>query len=479
VALAKTKFKQVTDIGNITGLNQVGLDVKFKRGTDVDELVKNLHRYTSFMTTDSFNCEVLIHNECKLRSIPELLDEWVKFRVETLRRVYKFRLDKKEKRAHLLNSWENIKDSLDEFITILRQNKKADAKEIVMKKYSLDSEQVDYLFDLGISTITKDMAEKKLKDVYDLRNEIKELSDKTNSDDLIKQDIINELFEVAKEFASQRRTSLEAPLEIPDDDAKPIITDEPVTVYLTKSGCLKRIKDLNGYGKFKLREDDEIIDTFNIKNNEYILVFTSSGDVYKVMANNVDASYGFCKETIAEMLRLEVDNKVVYVDAAGDYSKHINIIYKDGRGFVLMYSRVNGKREKYINCYDKLEEGQYFILEDDVFFTITDTRKAQYIDLRTIVRFCDKRTAIRTIRINEKSGKMLGVYPARLVPDLEAIDLERYSKGYAVSIRDDVIFATSKEEEEPVETEEGAKEDTEEDTEDSLETSEGNGEAEE
>ena len=454
-ALAKTKFKQVSDISSITGLNQVGIDIKLKRGADVDEVIKNLHRYTSFKSSDSFKCEVIINNECKLRSIPELLEAWVDFRVNTLRRVYKFRMDKKAEKEHLWKSWENIKDDIENFIAILRANKKADAKEIVMDKYGLDKEQVDYLFDLGIGTITKDMAEKKLNDIAELRKEISELNDKVSSDDLIKQDIMKELLDVAQEFASPRRTVLEAPLEIPDDD-KPVITDEPVKVYLTKSGCLKRIRGYDDSIKFRLLEGDSVIDVFDIKNNEYLLVFTSNGEIHKVMANSIDASRGVCRETIAEMLRLEVDNKVVYVDAAGDYNKHINIIYKDGRGYVLKYSRAQGKREKYINCYDRLEDGQYFILEDDQFFTITDTRKAQYLDLRTILMFCDKRTAIRTIRINDKSGNMIGVYPARLVPDISKIDLERYSKGYAVSIKNDVLFATPQKQEDTSEEEDVA-----------------------
>ncbi len=438
-ALAKTKFKSVSELNNITGLNQVGLDVKFKRGADVDEIIKNLLRYTSFRSVDSVKCNVIVNNECKLRTIPELLTAWVEFRVNTLRRIYQFRLDKKSAKKHLLESWAIIKDDIDEFISILRKNKKADAKELVTKRFNLDSDQVDYLFDLGISTITPDMADKKLRDVEKITEEVNELQSKVNSDDLIKQDIMNELLEVAKEFSSPKKTALEAPVELPDDN-KEVISDEYVNVYLTKSGCLKRLKTMDDMYRFRLREGDEVIDKYYIKNNEYLLVFTSKGEIHKIMVNNIDASRGVCRETIAEMLRLEVDNRVVYVDEAGDYSKHINIIYKDGRGYVLRYTRAKGKREKYINCYEELIDGQYSIIAYDKFFTITNKRKAQYIDLSTILFFCDKRTAIRIIRVNDKSGDIIGLQPADAVPDISKIDLNRYSKGYAVSIKDDILF---------------------------------------
>lgn len=439
IELEKERFNGVSAIENITGLNTVGLDIKLKRGADASLVVKNLLRYTSFRDTDNFNCEVIVNNSCKLRSVVEIVDEWVKFRVNTLRRIYTFRLDKKKSKEHLTLSWEVIKDNLDEFLKCLQDNKKSDAIVIVKNRFGLDDEQVNYLFNLGISTITKDMAEKKLNELNQLREEIRQLELRVGSDDEIKKDIVSQLYEIAKEFGGPRKTSMLEPIDIEKEDEN-IVSDEEVIVYVTKMGYIKKFRDLTDLNRFSMYEGDTVIDKYTMRNNEYILVFTSNGEIYNIMANEIESSRGITTQKISDLLKLEQDNDIVHIDKAGDYSRYISIIYKSGKGYVLSYRRAMGKRRKYINCYEKLVKGEYFIIKDNRFFVVTDKRKATYVNLDTAITLCDKRIAIRTIRINDKSGKMIGLYPERLVPDITKINLDKYSKGYAVKIGDDPLF---------------------------------------
>ena len=438
--LAGTVFSPVTSAVNMRGFNRHGIEIKLKKGYDADEVAKDLYRYTSFRTTFSVNSEVIINNTCRVRSIPEIIDAWIDFRINTIKRIIMYRHDKKETKEHLMKSWESIYGSLEEFVTIVRTNTKANAREKIGARFNLDAQQVNYLLEFSISALTTDSANDRINDLKTLREEIADLKANVADDERIKKQIVLELFDIASKFGKKKKTLQAEPLNMNENEDEDFVDDSGVTILFTEKGYIKRVIEERDRDLVRLEDGDKIVLEQVIPNNEHMLVFTRNGEIHKLCATSIDASKGNFRYKVSDLLHLEPGNDVIRVDYAGEYNKNIVIIYGNGAGYVLSYKRAGGRRSKYINCYEPLEDGNYWITEEQKFFVLSNKRKGAYVDASNMIYGDYTRVAIRTIRVNDKSGKVLGIHPIKNVPDLSKIDLNRYSKGYFVSVKDDQLF---------------------------------------
>lgn len=217
-----------------------------------------------------------------------------------------------------------------------------------------------------------------------------------------------------------------------------VISDEKVMVIVTKNFYMKRFVTLREIQNYTEPENDKELLRFNIKNNDYLLVFTCDGTVHKILVNDIDASRGGFKETIASKIGLDDPSKIIWIDNAGDYKGYFNLVYPNGRGTRVYYSRATGKRSKYIGLFQPCEPKQQWITRTDKFFIITRNAKASYCDLSLLGMF-SARSAFKVARISS-GDSILGIQPIEKVPDINAIDIERYSKEYTVKIGEDKLW---------------------------------------
>lgn len=438
-------LKGVKNIRDEIGLDGLRIVVEIKAGYNSREVLQELCRLTPLRSKVSFRTRVIVNNRYKELSILEVVQQWIEFRENCITRVYQYRLDKDLEKEHLLSTWDHIKDDIHGVVQMISNNTEAVAKANLMSTYSLDEIQAEYLLDMKIRSITKDRAEKSLKELAETREKIaysrKVISDKTERAKIINQD----LQDMIDKYGSENKTTL-AP-ELSEDDTKAPelkISDELTTVILTEDGYIRRLlstKDI--MSTYVAPNGDKEVLRWNIKNNEHLLVFDRYGVVHKILVDDIDQGRGKLVDKLYEKAGLEKAEDLIYADACGDYTGYFNLVYPNGRGTRVLYSNASGNRKQYKGLYDTVEPGHYWITKENQFFMVTNRMKASYCDLTNLGQLSN-RTAFKVARVASGDWfKKMVLY--KDVPNKGLINLEKYNKDYTVVIGDDVLWIDEEE----------------------------------
>lgn len=438
-------LKGVKNVRDEIGLDGLRLVIEIKSGYNSRNVLRDLCRLTPLRSKISFRTRVIIGNRCKELSLLELLNDWVEFREQCLERVYKFRVDRDSEKEYLLSTWEHIKDDIAAVVQMISHNTEEVAKKNLMQTYSLEEAQAEYLLDMKIRSITKDRATKALNELASIRERIannkKVVSDKNERYKIIYKD----LDEMMSKYGSENKTVL-AP-ELTEDDNKPAsakISDELTTVIYTKEGYIRRLVSMKDImGTYVAPNGDEEVLRWNIRNNEYLLVFDRYGIVHKILVDDIDQGRGKLVDKLYEKAGLEKAEDLIYADACGDYTGYFNLIYPNGRGTRVLYSSASGNRKQYKSLYDEVKPGQYWITKENQFFMVTNRLKASYCDITNLGRLSN-RTAFKVARL-ATGDWFTRLVPYKDVPNKSLVNLDKYNKDYTVLIGDDVLWVDPEE----------------------------------
>lgn len=431
-------LKEVSDVSDDIDLKGFKLTVELKRGSNPKEVLKKLIKLTNIRMSMSFITRVIIDNKVEELGLYELLEKWINFRLNTIRRIYEYRLNKYTQQESLLKTWELIQGNIAEVANLIASKDELDTKKELIKKYGLNDKQVEYLFDMKIRMLNKDNLNKKLKELKEVRDNIKEASDIIANDQYKREIIINDLKRIKEKYGTARKTRIADPIIEVDEPKEEKVDDTLVNVILTKSGYLKRLVALKNIASYELPAGEDVAKRWAVRNNEHILVFTYSGEVYKILVNDIDASKGMLKDKVVNMIHIPDEKQILFIDASGDYSGHLNIIHPNGRGERVRYSKLAGKRSKYKSVFTNGEYGRMWAIKEDEFFIITGNRKAAYYNASLLNTFANV-SSFKIARIGA-DDYIFGVQPAYKVPDITKIDINRYSKGYTVKIAPDKLW---------------------------------------
>ena len=438
-------LKGVKNVRDEIGLEGLRLVIEIKAGYNSRNVLRDLCRLTPLRSKISFRTRVIVGNRCKELSLLELLDEWIEFREQCLERVYKFRVDRDNEKEYLLSTWEHIKDDIAAVVQMISHNTEEVAKANLMQTYGLEEAQAEYLLDMKIRSITKDRANKALNELASIRERIannkKVIADKNERYKII----YNDLDEMMSKYGSENKTVL-AP-ELTEDDNKPAsakISDELTTVIYTKEGYIRRLVSMKDImGTYVAPNGDEEVLRWNIRNNEYLLVFDRYGIVHKILVDDIDQGRGKLVDKLYEKAGLEKAEDLIYADACGDYTGYFNLVYPNGRGTRVLYSSASGNRKQYKSLYDEVKPGQYWITKENQFFMVTNRLKASYCDITNLGRLSN-RTAFKVARL-ATGDWFTRLVPYKDVPNKSLVNLDKYNKDYTVLIGDDVLWVDPEE----------------------------------
>lgn len=438
-------MKEISEVRDDMDLkNGLKITVHLRRNASPQAVLRKLVALTPFCSTVSFNTRFILDDRCETMGLMELLQCWIKFRMDTVKRIYSYRLNKLTERVEILETWEKIKDQLEQVITVIRSGSDDEAKSALISKFGLSEKQAEYLLDMKIRSITKNNVTKYLNEL-DSTKKSAAYAAKVVADDTEKKKIIidDQKRIISNYVKSDNRTHIAPPIT-PEDKEKPavVIDNEPVTVVVTKKYGVKRLSSLRDLSGFEVGDGDEEMLRLPTKNSEHIMIFTYSGTVYKVLVNDIDTGRGKIKDNLADMVGIS-PKEIMFVDASGDYSKHFNVVYKNGRGYRVQYSQAQGKRSKYRSLFDAAEPGELWWTFSDKFFMITRRRKASYCDL-SLLGLHNTRAAFKVARV-DSGDAIFGLQDAANVPDMDSLDMTKYNKEYTVSIGEDELWPGARE----------------------------------
>ena len=420
VELAKAnKVKEISDIRDETDLKGLKITIDLKRGTDPDKLMQRLYKLTPLEDTFSCNFNVLIDGKPGVRGVRELLNEWIRFRLNCITRRVNFSLAKKRKQLHLLKGLSKILLDIDKAIKIVRETEnESDVVPNLMIGFGIDETQAEYVAEIKLRHLNREYILKRIDDIEALENEIAELEEVLSSEKKKKQIIISELQNVIKKYDTGRKS--EILYEIPEDieAEEPEVADYPVTVFLTHGGYLKKIKtaNLRMSGEQKVKEGDAVARSVECSNKDELLVFTSKHQVYKAKLDDFpDTKASVLGEYLPGKLEMEEGETALYTAVISKYQGYMIFVFENGKLAKVDLSAYETKtnRKKLINAFsDKSPLAAAVYLEEDADIVITSQAgRNLLINTAVILPKATKSTqGIQAMTLKKKSDKVISLH---------------------------------------------------------------------
>lgn len=352
------KLKEISDVRDESDLSGLKITIDLKRGQDSEAVMKKLFRITPLQDVFSCNFNILVGGMPKVMGVAEILEQWTDFRITCVKRKAKFELARKKEKLHLLTGLKKILLDIDKAIKIIRETE--DDAEVVpnlMIGFGIDETQAEYVADIKLRNINKGYILKRIEEIDSLKEEIADMEDILSSERRVKQIIISELGDIAKKYGKPRKTMFIYGTEDEENEAEEEIPDYPVNLFFTREGYFKKItpQSLRMSGEQKLKENDEIIETYDGSNRAELLFFTDKYQVYKARACDFeDGKASVMGDYLPVKLELDPDERIIKMIAAEDYSGTLVMFFENGKcAKVPMASfETKTRRKKLANAYN-------------------------------------------------------------------------------------------------------------------------------
>lgn len=361
------KIKDIVDINNIYGIKSKGVEVVVKKGVDKHMLAEKLFKMTPLQSTFSCNFNVLINGRPRVMGIKEIIHQWIQFRVECIKNSIMHDIEKKVHKKRMLLALEQVLLDVDKAIKIIKETgKNAEVVDNLMKAFSIDKEQAEYVSEIKLRHLNKEYLIQRIAEIKDIQIQIDDLKDLHQNKRRIAKMLIEQLTEVKSKYAQARKTEV-IEVESVSFKEEEVIDDYNVKIMITKEGYLKKMKFTslkNKDAKIRLKEDDEIISECDTKNTADIVVFTDKQNVYRIRAHEIDdhktSDFG---EYIPAYLSLK-DENVLY-SSVTDYTEDILIGFEDGKIAKINMSAYNKNRKVLGKAYADKKAIYFRMLQKD------------------------------------------------------------------------------------------------------------------
>ncbi|MBE6989790.1 MAG: topoisomerase IV [Ruminococcaceae bacterium] len=366
------KLRELGDMRDETDLNGLKLTIDLKRGTDPDKLMSKLFKLTPL--EDSFGCNfnILIAGMPRVMGVGEILDEWIAWRTESVRRRVYFVMSRKKEKLHLLQGLKRILLDIDKAIAIIRgTEEEAEVIPNLMIGFGIDQAQAEFVAEIKLRNINKEYILKRVAETQALADEIADLEDTLSKPSRIRRILIDELSAVRKKYAVPRRTEIVYGDEV-DEYVETEQSDAyPVHLFLSREGYFKKItpQSLRMSGEQKFKEGDSLRQSFEASSADELMFFTDRQQVYKVRASEFgDTKASALGDYLPARLGMEDGENVIFLCLPGDYSGHVLFFFANGKAakVPLESYKTTSNRRKLTGAYsDKFPLTDIVCLRED------------------------------------------------------------------------------------------------------------------
>lgn len=376
IDLVKTgKIKDIADVRDETGIDGLKITIDLKRGADPDKLMAKLYRFTTLEDSFSCNFNVLIGGVPRVLGVKALLEEWIAFRIECVRRRTYFDRNKKAEKLHLLKGLEAILLDIDKAVKIVREtDEEAEVVPNLMIGFGIDEVQAEYVAEIKLRHLNREYILKRTAEIEALEKEIAELDEILKSKTRIKTIIVKELKEIAEKYGQPRKSIIIYEDIVSYTEEKDDVPDYPVNLFFTKEGYFKKItpQSLRMSSNHKLKDGDEIAQNCEFSNNGELLFFTDKCQVYKAKAADfTDTKASALGEYVPAKLGMDEGENAVYMVATKDYKGMLLFAFENGKlaKVPLEAYQTKTNRKKLTGAYSDKSPlaGMVFFTEDKEF----------------------------------------------------------------------------------------------------------------
>jgi len=337
------KLEGISDIRDESDRDGMRIVIELKRDAYPQVVLNNLFKLTPLQNNFSANILALVKGEPTTLSLRKMLDVFLDFRVETIRRRTGFLLKKAEERDHIVKGLLLALGAMDEIINLIRSAKDTvSAREKLQTDHELSATQAEAILQMQLRRLTALEADKIKGEHEEITRKINIYQQILNSKERIFGIILEELNKIDERFSSPRKTEI---LDLGGclDDIDLIANDRSV-VLVTEAGYLKRMpvnefestsRGSRGKAGTKTKEDDEVKLFISCNDHDTLLLFSDRGVSYALPAYRVPMSSRTAKGTPSvQLLPIPREEKITSLVAVDSFDNECYLLMLTKAGFI-------------------------------------------------------------------------------------------------------------------------------------------------
>ncbi|MBU1614479.1 DNA gyrase subunit A, partial [bacterium] len=337
------KIEGISDLRDESDRDGMRIVVDVKRGEETSVVINQLYKQTQLQTTFGIIFLSLINNRPQILGIKPLIQHFIDFRQEIVRKRIEYELRKAEARAHILEGLKIALSRIDEVIATIKASENVgEAREALITKFSLSEIQAQAILDMKLQRLTGLEQEKIEAEYLELIKAIARLKFILENEPEILQIIKEELLELKEKYGDKRRTDIiEKGVQLNMED---LIAEEEMIITISHTGYIKRLpvttyrkqrRGGRGLSGMKTKEEDFVEHLFIGGTHDYILFFTNLGRIYWKKVYQIPEAGRLSKgKAIVNFLEVGKDEKVKAFIPVKDFEAGLFLFMATKKGVV-------------------------------------------------------------------------------------------------------------------------------------------------
>lgn len=338
------KINGISDLRDESDREGMRIVIELKRDANPNVILNQLYKHTKMQDTFGIIMLALVNGEPLVLNLKQVLEHYVTFQKEIIRRRTKYDLNKARARSHILEGLRIALDHIDSVISLIRASKTtSEAKEGLMSKFGLSEKQAESILDMKLQRLTGLEREKIEEEYTKLMELIKSLEEILSNEALVLKIIKDELNDIKAKYGDERRSEIIAG-DGNDIDIEDLIEQKDVVITLTHAGYIKRLpvetysaqrRGGRGIQAMSTKEDDFVEHIFTTSTHSNILFFTNTGRVYQLKAYQIPEAGRTAKGTnLINIIPLNPDERIQTVLYLNEFKEDNYLIMGTKNGII-------------------------------------------------------------------------------------------------------------------------------------------------
>ncbi|HYV82067.1 MAG TPA: DNA gyrase subunit A [Pyrinomonadaceae bacterium] len=369
------KIEGISDLRDESDRTGMRIVVELKRDAVPQVVLNKLYKLTPMQSSFGVINLAIVNGQPRVLNLKQMLEAFIEFRREVVRKRTEYELRKARARAHILEGLTKAIDALDYIITLIRNSRSVDEarqwlqgqlqttsevktwkgipSDVQLKTYlgrvqktmeglAFSEIQAQAILDLQLRRISALERQKIIDEYEQVIKLIAELEEILGNERSLRRVIAKELEEVKKDFGDGRRTEIvDEGVELSIED---LIADEDVAITVTNSGYIKRTpittysrQGRGGKGRFgaAAKNGDFVEHLFIASTHAYLMIFTDDGMVYKIKVHEVpDAAASARGKAVVNLINIPSDRKLAGVVPVREFAEGRHVVMVTRKGVI-------------------------------------------------------------------------------------------------------------------------------------------------
>jgi len=407
------KIDGIVEVRDESDKDGLRICIDLKKDCNKDIVLNYLLKNTDLQISYNFNMIAIVNRRPKQLGILEILDAYIVHQKEVILRRTRFDLEHAKTRLHIVEGLIKCISILDEVIRVIRASKnKADARDNLVKEFDFTVAQAEAIITLQLYRLTNTdvtQLEEELKNLHILVEGLQKILD---NEEVLKSVMKDELRKIKKEYATPRKTDIEAEISEIKIDTTEMIAKEDVIVCVTRDGYVKRTS-LRSYQSsnpedITLKEGDYVLGLYELNTLDTVLMFTNLGNYLYVPVHNLPVCvWKDLGKHISNIIKLDSDEKIVSVIPVTNFESEMDIVIATRNGLIKRTNLKEFKSVRFskpltaIKLKDKDKVVDAFIAVHNEIFIATNKSYGLWFDINDIPVVGIRTSGVKSINLKD------------------------------------------------------------------------------